>query len=439
MKLNKWTVGLAAVGAISLASAAKAEEKASSLMTGLPSTTISGYIDTSAQWNFGTGNANNPPYKFGGPSKADGFNFNVFQLQIDKPMDETEWAAGYKVDLWAGPDANTLGTSSVFGSTPDFAVRQAYVSLRVPLEKGLSLKMGVFDTIVGYESLEAAANPNFTRSYGHTIEPQTHTGLLASYRFCDSFKATAGVADTANAAINSRATSGSSGVTGGPFAPIWNALYTGLGVNIANAAGFNAKAESFKTYMGSMQFTAPESMGKLAGSELYAGVVNGFNNSVLGSGIGDNQTSWYVGSTIATPNKDLSFGVAFDYLDLHPIDATVPGASIHLTSDAWTVAGYSSYHIANSRMTLHGRVEYLQADAQTTITPPLAISTPTGVKVLATTLTADYDLWKNVLSRVELRWDHSLDGKELFGVNPDTGGPNQENAWMLALNLIYKF
>ena len=53
---------------------------------------------------------------------------------------------------------------------------------------GLDFKIGVFDSIIGYESIEAGNNPNFTRSYGHSIEPQTETGLLASYRFCDLFQ-----------------------------------------------------------------------------------------------------------------------------------------------------------------------------------------------------------------------------------------------------------
>src|SRR6516165_3746463 len=136
MKFNKWTIGLAAVGVVSLAWAAKAEEKASSVMTAVSSTTLSGYVDTTAQWNFGTGNAHLPDYKFGGPSKADGFNLNVIQLRIDKPLDESEWAAGYRVDLWFGPDANTLGTGSFShesSSSSDFAIRQAYVALRTPV------------------------------------------------------------------------------------------------------------------------------------------------------------------------------------------------------------------------------------------------------------------------------------------------------------------
>src|SRR3974390_2522266 len=82
MKFNKWTVGLAAVGVVSLASAARADEKLSALQTAVSSTTLSGYVDTSMQWNFSTGNANNPPYSFGGASKADGFNLNVVQLRL---------------------------------------------------------------------------------------------------------------------------------------------------------------------------------------------------------------------------------------------------------------------------------------------------------------------------------------------------------------------
>src|SRR5205809_7908358 len=113
MKFNKWTVGLAAVGVVSLASAARAEEKVSTVITALSATTLSGYVDTSAQWNFGTGNAHLPEYKFGGPSKADGFNLDVVQLRIEKPLSEETWAAGYRVDLWAGPDANVLGTQSI--------------------------------------------------------------------------------------------------------------------------------------------------------------------------------------------------------------------------------------------------------------------------------------------------------------------------------------
>jgi hypothetical protein len=54
MKFNKWTLGLAAVGVVSLSSVAQAEEKMNSIQAAMASTTISGYVDTSIQWNPGT-------------------------------------------------------------------------------------------------------------------------------------------------------------------------------------------------------------------------------------------------------------------------------------------------------------------------------------------------------------------------------------------------
>src|SRR5437867_13074293 len=112
MKLNKWTVGLAAIGVVSLASAVKAEESGTALMTALSSTTISGYVNTSMHWNLGTGNGTVPSYVYNTSTKQDGFNLNVVDLTIEKAMDEAQWAAGYKVQLWFGPDATTFGTTT---------------------------------------------------------------------------------------------------------------------------------------------------------------------------------------------------------------------------------------------------------------------------------------------------------------------------------------
>src|SRR5258708_25610872 len=183
MKCNPWTMALVGAGLVSLPALTEAEEKPSSVMTALSSTTLSGYVDTSMQWNFGTGNANLPPYAFGGSGKADGFNLNVVQLKLEKPIDPTDaWAAGYKVDLIFGPDANSLATQSS-GVAADFGIKQAYVALHAPVGNGLDFKIGVWDTIIGYEVFESGNNPNFTRSYGYIMEPTTHTGLLMAYQF----------------------------------------------------------------------------------------------------------------------------------------------------------------------------------------------------------------------------------------------------------------
>jgi hypothetical protein len=413
MKYNKWTVALAAVGVVSLASAAKAEEKASPVMTALSGTTISGYVDTSAEWNFGTGDKNPPPYKFNGPDKADGFNLDVIQLRIDKPLDEQDWAAGYRADLWFGPDANTLGTQAVFGnskttSASDFGIRQAYVALRAPIGTGLDFKIGVFDSIIGYESIESGNNPNFTRSYGHSIEPQTETGLLSSYRFCNCFSISAGVADTVGPIINDR-----------PFAP----------VNATN----NVAPESYKTYMGSVALTAPDSMGFLSGSTLYGGVVNGYNDNKVENGLkAYSVTSYYVGMTLATPVTGLRMGASFDYLDIY-----------RAGNDTYSIAGYLSYQ-ATEKLSFHARAEYFEDklghDAGQPLGQEVLFSNIRGDKaeVMALTATVQYDLWKNVISRLELRWDHSLMDNDLFGAD-SKGYANQSNAVMLGANIIYKF
>ena len=389
MKFNKWTVALAALGVVTLSSAAKAEEKASPVMTALSSTTISGYVDTSAEWNPGTGNANLPPYRFNSANKADGFNLDVVQLRIDKPLDEADWAAGYRADLWFGPDAAALGTSSTGWNASDFAIKQAYVALRAPIGTGLDFKMGVFDSIIGYESIEAGNDPNFTRSYGNSIEPTTHTGLLASYRFCDAFSASAGVADTVSSTINGRANP--------------------------------PQAESYKTYMGSIALTAPESMGFLAGSTLYAGLVNGFSNGQSATGeIGNNygnRINYYVGATVATPLTGLRLGAAWDYLQVW-----------EQKCETWTIAGYASYQ-ATEKLSFHLRGEYLD-DGTPALGSGIWATPPSLGKVLALTTTVQYDLWKNVISRLELRWDHSLSDQNVFGGTVQ-GEPNRDNAWML--------
>ena len=108
MKFNKWTVGLAAVGVVSLASAARADEKMNAVQTALSNTTLSGYVDTAATWRPGTDQQNpaGPGQTFPATAfaKNDGFSLNAVDIALDKPEDESPWAAGYHVELMLGPD-----------------------------------------------------------------------------------------------------------------------------------------------------------------------------------------------------------------------------------------------------------------------------------------------------------------------------------------------
>ena len=389
MKFNQWTLGLAALGVVSLASAAKAEEKMNAVQAALSSTTISGYVDTSIQWNPGTGNASVAPVSFQGPGKADGFNLNVVQLTIANALDESEWASGYRADLWFGPDANTLGSQSISAgaskaSSGDFAIRQAYVALRTPVGNGIDWKVGVFDTVIGYETLESGSNPHYTHSYGFTIEPTTHTGVLGTYRVNDIISFSAGIANTFGPTINER----------------------GHGIN---TSGGRTMAESHKTYMGSIALTAPSDWGWAAGSTLYAGIVNGFNN-----GAGDKTMSLYVGGTLATPVTGLKVGAAFDYVkaDNYPTG---------VGDDIWTVGVYGSYQ-ASEKLSFHARAEYLTGDSG---------AGADDLELFGLTATLQYDLWENVISRLEVRWDHCMEapgGTGIFGGQTSSGYASSDDS-----------
>jgi hypothetical protein len=381
MKFNKWTVALAAIGVVNLTSAARADEKISQVQTALSNTTLSGYVDTAAVWNLGAnsdqagGPLHLPVTTASGGKLADGFHLNVVDLVLDKPEDESPWASGYHIELQIGPD-----------STPGGGITQAYVTLRTPVGNGIDWKIGIWDTIVGYESLNDPANPNYTRSYAYGLEPTTHTGILGTYKVSDMLTVQAGVADS-----------------GG-----------GSGAN-----DFAAN-ESQKAYMGDVQFTAPDSWGWVKGATLYAGIINS-DDSVGGGG-----ATWlYFGSTMPTPMAALKVGGSFDYVDYHDSGAVGNSAD----DSAWDIALYSTYQ-ASEKLSLNFRGEYLNRSAAGAASGPPLGSTSNAEELTAT---VQYSLWANVLSRAEIRWDHN----EVGGGYGATG--SHDNNYMIALNLIYQF
>ncbi|MEY2409663.1 MAG: hypothetical protein QOF48_2333 [Verrucomicrobiota bacterium] len=402
MKVNQWTLGLAAVGLVSLPALLQAEEKLNPILTAVTPTTISGYVSTSVEWNPGTGNNSVPAFAFN-KGKQDGFNLDVVSLSLDKPLDEGNWAAGYHVDLLFGPDANAFATQSS-GTAADFGIKQAYVALRAPVGNGLDAKVGVFDTPIGYETFDSHKNPNYTRSYGYTIEPTTHTGILLSYQLCKLASVSAGIANTFGPKINER-----------------------------------ARTESYKTYMGSLALTAPDDWGFLAGSSLSACVINGFNSGTAAGGV--NQTSYYVGAAVNTPLKWLKVGASFD--ELATTDHTYgPGADTSWYGNAYGI--YASMTV-NEKLSVHLRGEYATTDTALFGQDPAVPTVDGGSKMVAATATVQYDLWKNVLSRLEFRWDHVAGDNEQtrFGGTPAPGGAGTpghlRNYYTIALNLIYKF
>jgi hypothetical protein len=405
MKINNWTRALLATGVVGMGAVAQAEEgPAANVLTAVSGTQISGYVSTSAIWSpddqpFGT--------SFTPAGDHDGFNLDVVDVVISKPLGDGDWATGYTAEFWFGPDAGGLGNNigsgisdpdgSVTAAAPalsgdeslgtaDLAIKQANVQLRAPIGNGLDLTMGVFDTIIGFEAANGPDNWNYTRSFGFFTEPFQHTGLLASYRVCDEAAINVGVANRADTTITGR--------------------------NVGTSGGTSAL-----TYMASLNVTLPESLGPLAGSEWTFGAVDGSNNGVTGAN-GSDVTHVYAGGVMNTPLAGLKLGVAWDHLN---IDGAV---------DTDAIAIYTSYE-ATKKLKVNTRVDYVDGGTGGIV--------GAGVEALGTTVTLDYALWENVLTRAEVRWDHLLDDQLVGNLSPSGATAGEDNAWLFALNVAYRF
>lgn len=379
-------MGLAAAGVISFAAVAQAEEKPThQVLTAVSSTALSGYVSTSVGWAPGKA-VPAPLHSFS--KAADSFNLDVIDIKLSSALAEGEWASGYNIELWLGPDAaglgNNLGTSA--------AIKNANVALNIPIGNGIQAKLGIFDSIVGYESANSIENPNFTRSLGYTLEPTSHTGLLLSYKACDAVSVSGGVANSYNADLN-----------------------------------VSRGASSQHTWMAAASLTAPDSLGFLKGAVLTLGVVDGFfSTGTTGTlpGVGTigpidssdpDVTLYYVGATLPTGITGLNFGVTWDRLSVNQADFAI---------DAFAL--YASYKLSE-KATFNVRAEYLRGDTQAELIDVAA----------ATTLTLDYKLWANVVSRIEYRWDHDLSGNNLAAET--NGNPSRNNAHTIMAQIAYKF
>jgi len=444
MKFNKWTAGLAAVGVVSLASAVRADETMSVVNTALSQTTLSGYVDVAAEYNPGNGQLPYPNY-YGDPpgvvpsgsfAHDDGFSLNAVDIALDKPQDNSQWAAGYRVELMAGADAVGVPINSITGWNYDnenyiysgswystgATVRQAFIRLRTPVGNGIDWQIGVFDDIIGYESSTDGSNPNYTRSYGYSIEPTTLTGILATYKFCDEVSVSAGIAN--------------------------GAAFTGSYIP-------NSVYQSQLSYMASITLTAPDSMGFMKGATLSGGVVRSVNSAQYGtySQFGDWDVgatcNWYVGATVPTPLTGLKVGASFDYVNLSAQEYDYPYT--HTGLDIWDVAGYLTYQ-ATDKLSFNFRAEYLDnwddlgdyvpfpgSSGDTGYGIPYNANNQSGNFAEEITATVQYNLWANVISRLEFRWDH-VDADSFSSISDtSTTGLSKENFFMLALNLIYQF
>jgi hypothetical protein len=159
-------------------------------------------------------------------------------------------------------------------------------------------------------------------------------------------------------------------------------------------------------------------------------VISGLNSASPATGGVANQTSFYVGATANTPVAGLKVGASYDYAGvshqppLHTDEDKNPVGPGYANATAL----YASYQ-ATEKLTFNARGEYASSGSSVFL----------ARKVFAATATVQYDLWKNVMSRIEFRWDHAADGSSPFGGTVAGEEGDKKNSYILLANIAYKF
>jgi hypothetical protein len=187
---------------------------------------------------------------------------------------------------------------------------------------------------------------------------------------------------------------------------------------------------SSKTLAGAVALTAPDSWGWVKGATLNLGVLlNPYK---------DGADNYYAGLTLPTPSSALKVGASFDLRSVANGNGNVANANgpkNPQNDSGWVVGLYGNYQ-ATDKLSFNLRGEYF--DLSGAGSPYVA---PANGKGEEFTATLQYNLWANVTSRAEFRWDHSDQG-DAFGYissGPKAGDAGTGNSYILALNVIYSF
>ena len=109
-------------------------------------------------------------------------NLAQFVLERDAKAERTGWdRVGFHVKFNAGRDSDFIGGTNL-SDWADF--QEFYVQYLAPLGRGLNIRAGQINSLVGYEAVESPHNPNYSRSWLFGLgQPFTTRGVRASYEF----------------------------------------------------------------------------------------------------------------------------------------------------------------------------------------------------------------------------------------------------------------
>ena len=134
-------------------------------------------------------------------AQAEGFQFHQAYVALERTLPAKScFDVGGKVSAMWGTDARLIHCRGLFDhqdrSVEQFDLLEFYASARAPVADGLTVRLGRFDTIIGYEVIEAPGNPLPSHSFLFSFAgPGTHTGVIATLDASPRWKATYGVVE----------------------------------------------------------------------------------------------------------------------------------------------------------------------------------------------------------------------------------------------------
>jgi len=126
--------------------------------------------------------------------KVDELDVNMAAAGVKKLASEaSRW--GFELEVQTGKDSENFGFSAtapnVSGSDWLRHFGLADVSYLAPAGKGLTVQAGLFNSLIGYDSLYAKDNFTYTRPWGGDYTPYLMFGVNASYPFSKKITVTA--------------------------------------------------------------------------------------------------------------------------------------------------------------------------------------------------------------------------------------------------------
>ncbi|MDF0665029.1 MAG: outer membrane beta-barrel protein [Nitrospira sp.] len=129
------------------------------------------------------------------------FRPNLAQFVLEREAKaDGNWKdrAGFRVKFNVGRDSDFIGGVGL-STWADF--QEFYVQYVAPVGKGLTIQLGQFNTLIGYEVVESPHNPNYSRSWLFGLgQPFTTRGGRLSYDITERISLSVGVIGYINSA-----------------------------------------------------------------------------------------------------------------------------------------------------------------------------------------------------------------------------------------------